>query len=369
MTTSESHAPVPIADPRVADAEKRAVEAVLDSGQLACGAVVDKFETEFADFVGTDHAVATANGTTALQTALVGLGIGPGDTVLTTPFTFIATANAIRHVGAEPIFADIDPETYALNPASVRKRISEYDGSVDAIVAVHLYGHPAPLDRLGDIAEVYDVPLIEDCAQAHGATHRDRQVGSVGAAGCFSFYPTKNMTTGEGGMVTTDREDVAERMRKFIDHGRASTYEHVTVGHNFRLSNVAAAIGRVQLERLPDLLAARRANAARLDEALDGLTVDAPAVAEGVEHAYNQYTVRTADREALQGTLADFDVDTGVYYPTPVHEQPAYECVDCSAPSAERAAREVLSVPVHPELSTGQLDRVVTALEAFDRDH
>jgi dTDP-4-amino-4,6-dideoxygalactose transaminase len=366
MTSFEQRPSVSIADPWVGSEEKDAVERVLDSGQLASGEAVAEFESEFSDYCECDHGVATANGTTALHAALDGLGIGDGDTVLTTPFTFVATANAVRLVGAEPIFADIDPETYNLDPDAVRERLREADGNVDCILAVHLYGHPAAMDELSAIADEYDVPLVEDCAQAHGARHDGRPVGSIGDVGCFSFYPTKNMTTGEGGMVVTDREDVADRVRTFIDHGRDGHYEHVRVGHNFRLTDVAAAIGRVQLRRLPTFVKRRRSNAERLTATLQGSEIIPPTERSGVRHAYHQYTVRTSRRDELAKRLSEFGIDTGIYYPTPVHEQPAYDGVDCSVPVAERAADEVLSIPVHPRLSSRDVDAVVTALSHLD---
>lgn len=363
MTTG---AGVPIADPVVGDEEKSAVAAVLDSGHLAAGEMVDRFETAFAAYCDTAHGVATSNGTTALHAALEGLEIGEGDRVLTTPFTFVATANAIRFTGAEPVFADVDPVTYNLDPSAVRTAFESADGAIDAILAVHLYGLPAPLDELADVAATYDVPLVEDCAQAHGARHRGRPVGSVGDAGCFSFYPTKNMTTGEGGIVVTDRDDVAERVRRFIDHGRTGRYEHVSLGHNFRLQDVAAAIGCAQLERLPRFVERRRANAERLDAGLAETGLACPADPDGCRHAYNQYTVRCPERDALRRALSDAGVATGVYYPAPVHEQPAYDAVDCTAPVAEQAADEVLSLPVHPGLSDADLDAVVSAVLAFE---
>ncbi|MHB9286504.1 DegT/DnrJ/EryC1/StrS family aminotransferase [Halobacteriales archaeon Cl-PHB] len=357
---------IPIAAPQVGTREKDAVEDVLDSGHLAHGDVVRQFEAEFADYCGADHAVGVANGTAALHAALAGLGIGEGDTVVTTPFTFVATANAVRFTGAEPVFADIDPETYNLDPDAVRETIDDLDGDVDAILVVHLYGLPAAMGRLADVAEAYDVPLVEDAAQAHGAEHEGRRVGAIGDVGCFSFYPTKNMTTGEGGMVVTDRPGLAERVRTFIDHGRAGTYQHVTVGHNFRMSNVAAALGRVQLDRLPDYVEARRSNAERLTAGLADSSLTTPVEPEGTRHAFNQYTVRTDQRGELADHLDEFGIDTGVYYPTPVHGQPAYQDAECTTPVAERAARAVISLPVHPQLEPEDLDTILTAIDYFD---
>ena len=354
---------IPLAEPILDDGELDAMREVVDSGQLASGDEVDAFETEFAEFCGTDHGVATSNGTTALHAALHALGIGEGDRVITTPFSFVATANAIRLVGAEPVFADIDPETYVLDPDAVEAALAAHDDVV-AVLAVHLYGHPAPMDRLAALTADRDVALVEDAAQAHGAELNGRRVGSLGDAACFSFYPTKNMTTGEGGMITTDDPAVAKRARRFIDHGRRDG-AHATVGHNFRMTNVAAAIGRVQLEKLPAFTEARRNVAASLTEAFDGEDPKPPVEADGARHVYHQYTVRSRDREALAAHLADAGVETGVYYPTPIHLEPAYADVDRSFPHAERAADEVLSLPVHPGLSQSDCRTIVDAIQTY----
>jgi dTDP-4-amino-4,6-dideoxygalactose transaminase len=367
MTASEEAGPhVPIADPLVGSAEREAVARVLDSGQLADGPEVRAFESEFAGHCETDHAVAAANGTAALHAALAALELGPGDAVLTTPFTFVATANAVRFVGAEPVFADVDPETFTLDPASVEETIRARDGDVDAIVAVHLYGLPAEMDRLAEVADRYDAALVEDAAQAHGATYRGQPVGGLADVGCFSFYPTKNMTTGEGGMVVTDRDDVARRARSFVNHGRDDSGRHETVGHNFRLSGLAAAIGRVQLDRLPSLVEARRDNASYLTARLADAPVRTPAEPAHLGHAYNQYTVATDQRDDLAAHLADAGIDSAVYYPRLVTDEPAYEAHQCSAPAAAAATDSVLSLPVHPGLSETALDRVVEAVQDWE---
>ncbi|TYL38965.1 aminotransferase DegT [Natronococcus pandeyae] len=355
---------IPIAKPVIGDEEAEGVTRVLESGMLAEGEVVREFEGEFADYCGAEHAVATANGTAALHAALVALGIGEGDRVLTTPFSFVATANAIRHAGAEPVFADVDPVTYNLDPDAAREVATASD--VDAILVVHLYGCPAEMDAFLDLAADFEVPLVEDCAQAHGATYRGQRVGSFGDAACFSFYPTKNMTTGEGGMVLTDREDVADGVERFVDHGRVGGYTHASVGHNFRMTNVAAAIGRAQFERLPDFVARRRENATRLTAALAETDVEPPVEPAGHTHAYHQYTVRTPDRTAFRDHLESHGVGTAIYYPQCIHEQPAYEDVSHDAPNAERAAAEVLSLPVHPALSNDDIDHVTEVIASYD---
>ncbi|MDG5776823.1 DegT/DnrJ/EryC1/StrS family aminotransferase [Haloarculaceae archaeon H-GB2-1] len=358
---------VSIADPRIEAAEREHVADVLESGHLASGPEVDAFQSEYAAYCGTDRAVATANGTAALHAALHAAGVSMGDRVVTTPFSFVATANAIRLCNGVPLFADIDPETYNLDPYAVEDVIRTHDEEVEAIVAVHLYGLPAEMDHLRDIADTYDLALVEDAAQAHGATYDGQDVGSLGDVATFSFYPTKNMTTGEGGMVTTDDEEIADRTEQFINHGRdESGYEHVRVGHNFRMTDLEAAIGREQLKRLDEMVEARRKNASRLTETVTETDLVAPHEPSGRTHAYHQYTIRCADRDALVDHLDDYGIDTGVYYPTPIHEQPAYEGLYRELPNAEEAADEVLSLPVHPNLTDDELTRIESALEVFD---
>jgi perosamine synthetase len=356
---------IPVARPVVGDEEIERVTRVLESGMLADGAIVREFEREFADYCEREHAVATANGTAALHAALVGLGIDEGDRVLTTPFSFVATANAIRHVGAEAVFADVDPVTYNLDATAAREVADKT--SIDAILLVHLYGCPADTAAFVELAVDLGIPLIEDCAQAHGARTDGRPVGAAGDVACFSFYPTKNMTTGEGGMVVTDREDVAERTGRFVDHGRVDDSTHVSIGHNFRLTNVAAAIGRAQLERLPGFVASRRANAARLSEALAATDVEAPVEPDGRTHAYHQYTIRPPDRSAFRTRLERHGIGTAVYYPRCIHEQPAYDDVEHDSPHADRAAETVVSIPVHPALTGDELERVAEVIASDGR--
>ena len=358
---------IPVADPQFGEREIDAVRTVLESGYVADGPEVRSFEREFADYCGAEHAVATSNGTTALHAAIVALGLGEGDRIVTTPFSFVASANAIRLAGATPVFADIDPETYTLDPAAAERAVRET--GADAILAVHLYGLAADMDALGEVAADTDTLLIEDAAQAHGATYHGDFVGTLGDAACFSFYPTKNMTTGEGGMVLTDDQVVADRAASFINHGRGGErrYDHAQLGHNFRLTSIAAAIGRVQLERLADWIDRRRANAARLTDAIEPLdNVDAPVEPAGYGHAYHQYTVRCADRDAVRERLAEAGVDSGIYYPTPIHQLGAYDDTAVSMPVTERAATEVLSLPVHPALTDAEVDQVASALSALE---
>jgi dTDP-4-amino-4,6-dideoxygalactose transaminase len=370
MNSQTSLDDVSLANPVIGGREQRRVREVLESGQLAAGDEVEAFEDAFADYCGTEHAVATSNGTTALHAALSALDIGEGDRVLTTPLSFVATANAVRLAGGTPVFADVDARTFNLDPDAAQRRIDQLGGDIDAIMPVHLYGLPAAIDRYRELADRYDAALIEDAAQAHGATYRGEPVGSLGDAGCFSFYPTKNMTTGEGGMVVTDREDVAQRLRAFINHGRDPDdgSVHRSVGHNFRITDLAATIGRAQLDRLPDFVDARREHARRLNEGIDVEEITTPTEAAYKRHSYHQYTIRSSERDALADALARVGIDTGVYYPRPIHRQPAYDHVDERYPVAERLTDEVLSLPVHPSLDTGTVESIATAINTTDND-
>lgn len=363
---------IPIADPQLGKAERTAVLDVLDAGDLAAGEEVTAFEDAFAEFCNVEHAVATTNGTTALHTALVAAGIGEGDTVITTPFSFVATANVIRLAGAEPVFADIDPTTYALDPAAVEERIKERNGDIDAIMPVQLFALAADMDRFSELSERYDATLIEDAAQAHGAKYHDEPSGSLGDVACFSFYPTKNITSGEGGMITTDDEAIASAARQFINHGRTDGgygYEHASLGHNFRMTNIAGAIGRNQLPRLPEYVERRRENAARLTEQLEPTPAVTPTEPEDRHHAYNQYTIRCGNRDAVQEALTEAEIGSSIYYPTPIHQLPAYDGYDTSMPVAERCAETVLSVPVHPSLSDEDVDRIGETIRNSGVEH
>nr|WP_255198837.1 DegT/DnrJ/EryC1/StrS family aminotransferase [Halorarius litoreus] len=360
---------VPIADPQLGVEEREAVTEVMESGHLVAGDVTTTFEREFADYCGADHAVGTTNGTTALHAALEAVGVRPGNLVITTPFSFVATANAIRFAGGVPVFADVDPETFNLDPESVRERIEELDETPEAIVPVHLYGLPADMSGLRDIADEYDAALVADAAQAHGAEFHGERVGSIADVATFSFYPTKNMTTGEGGMVTTDDPDVADEVRRFINHGRpldGDSYDHVQLGHNYRLTNLSAAIGRKQLDKLPAFTEARRENARKLDERLADTPLETPVEPTGRKHVYHQYTVTSTERETVREHFADHGVDTAVYYPDPIHELTAYDYMGTSTPVASRLSEQVFSLPVHPGLDDGDIEQIATAVEELE---
>lgn len=354
---------IPIAKPLIGEEEKQAVLQVLDSGMLAEGPRVRAFEEAFAAYCGVQYAVATSSGTTALHTALLAAGIGPGDEVVTTPFTFIASANAILYVGARPVFVDIDPATFNLDPNLVERAVTP---RTKAILPVHLFGLPAEMGPLMAIAERHGLMVVEDACQAHGAEYEGRRVGSFGV-GCFSFYPTKNMTTGEGGMITTNDEALAERCRVIRQHGMRRRYYHDEMGFNFRMTDVHAAIGLAQLAKLERFNQARIANARYLSDHLRGVIT--PVVPAGRRHVFHQYTVRVPGgrRDAVVEGLKQAGVGVGVYYPVPVHRQRVYleRGYADSLPEAERAAEEALSLPVHPGLEHADLEAIVAAVNGL----
>lgn len=362
---------IPISKPLIGDEEKAAVALVLESGQLAQGPRVEEFERAFAEFIGVRHAIATSSGTSALHVALMAHGIGPGDEVITTPFTFIASVNAILYTGATPVLVDVD-ETFNLNPALIEPAITR---NTKAIMPVDLYGQPADLGAISEIAGRHGLAVIEDACQAHGATFDGRRAGSFGT-GCFSFYATKNMTTGEGGMITTDVDEVSERCRLLINHGMRVRYRHESRGYNYRLTDLAAAIGLEQLRKLPSFNARRAANADSFSRRLGGVRgLITPAVAPRRTHAWHQYTLRvTADfpltRDGLSVRLRQAGVGSAVYYPVPVHRQEAVSGnfpAGSSFPCAEEFASEVISIPVHPGLCADDLDHISNTLEKLSR--
>ena len=355
---------IPVAAPQIGDEEKSAVMAVLDSGQLAQGPVTEAFEDEFAAWCGAKHAVAVNSGTAALHLVMLAHGIKEGDEVITSPFTFVASANAALFVGAKPVFVDIEPETFCVDPAKVEAAITP---RTKAIMPIDLYGHPAAIPELREIAERHGIVLIEDACQAHGAAIGSHRAGALGVSATFSFYPTKNITTGEGGMVTTDDAKVAEQVAVLRQHGAAHRYHHDVLGYNFRMTDIAAAIGRAQLTKLDRWNERRRRNASVLDEALADIPgVATPTERPGYRHVYHQYTVRIArDRDGFKARLRELGVGSAVHYELPVHRQPLYVSLgyeDVSMPEAERAAAEVLSLPVHPALTDADLDRIAEAV-------
>lgn len=350
---------IPAAAPQLGPAEQHAVAQVLASGQLVQGSEVAAFESEFAALVEGRPCVAVSSGTGALHLGLLSCGIGPGDEVIVPSLTFAATINAVILTGATPVFADIEPDHFCLDPASVAAAVTPRTA---AIMPVHLYGHPADMDALGAIAVRQGVAIVEDACQAHLAIWRGRPIGTFGGFAAFSFYATKNMTTGEGGMVVCSDEDQARKVRLLRSHGMERKYENEIVGYNARMTDLAAAIGRVQLQRLPEMTDQRRRNAAILDAGLEPLpNVAVPRAADEAHHVYHQYTVRAGDRDALRAGLQGDGIGSIVHYPVPCHRLPAFQSEGHGLvlPETERACREVLSLPVHPGLSTGDIDRIV----------
>ncbi len=350
---------IPIARPQMGEDEKRRVWEAMDSGSLAQGPRVRELEDQFAAFIGVEHAVATSSGTTALHLALLGYGIGEGDEVITVPFTFIASANSIVYTGARPVFVDIDERDFTMDVDRIEAAITP---RTKALMPVSLYGQPAAMDAIGEIAERHGLAVVEDAAQAHGAAVGDRKSGSWGA-GTFSFYPTKNMTTGEGGMITTHDRELAERVRLLREHGMKVRYHHEVVGYNFRMTDIAAAIGLAQLPKLPGFNDRRRAIAARYDAELQGVIT--PFVRPGVTHVYHQYTIRVNDRDAFAERLKERGVGSAIYYPIPVHRQKPFVALglgEGTYPVTDRLTEQVLSIPVHPSLSDDEVNTVIGAV-------
>jgi dTDP-4-amino-4,6-dideoxygalactose transaminase len=352
---------IPISKPQIGPEEQRAVAEVLASGYIVQGPRTAAFEEAFARMVGVKHAVAISSGTAALHVALLAHEVGPGDEVITSAFTFIASANSVLFTGARPVFADIDAESFNLSPAAVESAITP---RTKAIMPVHLYGNPAEMDALLELADQHGLAVIEDAAQAHGAAIGDRMCGSFGT-GCFSLYATKNMTTAEGGMITTDDDSLAEKCRLLRSHGMPRRYHHDSLGFNFRMTDINAAIGLVQLEKLPAANARRAANARFLSQNLAGVTT--PKERPGTTHAWHQYTVRVrdgTDRDAAVEAVREAGVGVAIFYPVPVHHQKLYRELgyDVSLPVTERLSREVFSLPVHPSLTPDDLETIVAAV-------
>jgi len=352
---------IPIARPQMGEDEKSRVWEAMASGSLAQGPRVREFEDRFAAFIGADHAVAASSGTTALHLALLGYDIGPGDEVITVPFTFIASANSILYTGARPVFVDIDERDFTMDVAQIEAAITP---KTKAIMPVSLYGQPADMPAIAEIADRHGLAVVEDACQAHGAAVGERRSGTWGA-GTFSFYPTKNMTTGEGGMLTTNDAALADQVRLLREHGMKVRYHHDVVGYNFRMTDIAASIGLAQLPKLGGYNERRRAIAARYDRELRGVTL--PAVRPGVTHVYHQYTIRVRERDAFAERLKERGVGSAIYYPIPVHRQKPFVALgygDGEYPVTDRLTDEVLSIPVHPSLSDEEVAQVIEAVNA-----
>jgi perosamine synthetase len=354
-----------LAKPLIEDEEKRAVLEVLESGILAQGPRVKAFEEAFAkQITRTRFAAAASSGTTALHIALLAHGVGKGDEVITSAFTFIASANSILYTGARPIFVDIDPFTFNIDPQKIEAAITP---RTKAIMPVHLFGQSCDMDAVLAIARKHNLAVIEDACQSHGAEYKGQRVGSFGT-GVFSLYPTKNITSGEGGMITANDEIIDEHCRVIRNHGMRRRYYHDELGYNFRMTDLHAAIGLAQSPKLDGFNQKRREHAAFLSTHLKGVLT--PHVSENCQHVYNQYTVRVPDskRDALREHLKNQGVGSEIYYPLPVHKQSFYIQdlkYDLTLPETEKAAGEVLSLPVHPALSSQDLETIVDAVNTF----
>ncbi len=342
-----------------------AIARVLDSCQFVLGAEAAAFEQDFAAYCGTTQCIALNSGTSALHLALLAAGVGPGDEVITVPFTFVASVAAVEYAGARPVLVDIDPHSFTMDPSAIEAAITS---RTKAILPVHLYGQPADMDPIMEIARRHDLVVIEDAAQAHGARYKGRPVGSIGDLACFSFYPAKNLGAyGEGGAVTTSNPEYARTVRTLRDWGQDRKYHHVLRGYNYRMEGFQGAILRVKLRHLEQWTEARRAIARQYNELLaDCGVVETPKEMSWARHVYHVYTLRTDDRNALQAALLAEGIQTGVHYAIPVHLQPAYADLGYSTgtfPQSEKAARQVLCLPMHPELSRNKVEEVAAAVK------
>jgi dTDP-4-amino-4,6-dideoxygalactose transaminase len=345
-----------------------AIQGVLDSCQFTLGSEVAAFEKEFAAYSGARHGVGVNSGTSALHLALLAAGIGRGDEVITVPFTFMATVSAIDYTGARPLFVDIDPVTFTMDPAAVEAAITP---KTKAIIPVHLYGQPADMDPILAVARRHGLTVIEDAAQAHGSEYRGRRIGSLADMACFSFYPGKNLGAyGEGGMITTDKPEYDRTLRMLRDWGAEKKYQHVLKGYNYRLEGIQGAVLRVKLRHLDAWTRGRRTAAAHYDELLAGSGVATPKAASYGQHVYHIYAIRTANRAAWQETLQSKGIQTNIHYPIPVHLLPAFADLGHRVgefPHSERAANEVLSLPMFPELTRAQCEEVAEAVGGLAR--
>jgi dTDP-4-amino-4,6-dideoxygalactose transaminase len=336
---------------------------VADSTRYALGPEVNSFEQRFADYVGADHCVAVNSGTSALHLALIAAGVGPGDEVITVPLTFIATSWAISYVGATPVFVDVDPVTYTMDPEQVEARLTP---KTTAILPVHLYGQPADMAPIMEIGQRHGIPVIEDAAQAHGARYMDRPVGSWGLLGCYSFYPGKNLgAAGEGGAIVTNDATIADRLRGLRDHAQSRRYHHTELGFNYRMDAIQGAVLNVKLQYLESWTADRRAHAAAYFELLEDLPIQLPAEAGNRRHVRHLYVILHPERYRLQAELEAHGVSTGLHYPIPVHLQDAYAHLGYRPgdfPVTERVAAQCLSLPMYAELTREQLEAVASAL-------
>lgn len=339
------------------------ISRIIESSSYILGPSVGEFESKVAEYTGVPQAIGVASGTDALHLSLEALGIGDNDEVITTPFTFFATVEAILYTGARPVFVDIEPDTFNIDPEKIGERITE---RTRAILPVHLFGHPADMERIMDIARRYNLYVVEDCAQAFGATIGNRRVGSFGDAGCFSFYPSKNLGAyGDGGMITVRSEELSERIRMLRNHGSTASYIHERVGFNSRLDEIQAGILLIKFRRIEEYNRLRREKAMKYSSLLSGL-VRCPFEKDGFRHVFNLYTIRSDKRDEIQRALFEKGISSVVYYPVPLHLQKALSFLGYRKgdfPVAEMASREVLSLPIYPELEDPVIEEVADAVK------
>lgn len=356
---------IPLSKVYVDDDIKQTVLEVLDSGWFILGEKVREFERKFASFCGVKHAVCTSSGTTALFLSLLALDIGKGDEVIVPSFSFIATVSPVLHVGAKPVFADVNLRTYTLTASEVKQKLSK---QTKAIIPVHLFGHPTDMDAILELADKNNLVIVEDACQAHGAEYKGRRSGSLGDVACFSFYPSKNMTVcGDGGIVTTDNNEIADKVRLLRDHGRREKHVHEIVGYNMRLNEIQAAIGIKQLEKLPQWNDVRRKIAETYNEALQDLALT-PVEEPWAKHVYYMYVLRTQKRNRLRAFLKKHNVSTGIHYPLPLHKQPAL-AQPIYLENSEVAAETVLSLPMHPQLTVNEIEYVCSKIREFQNEN
>lgn len=359
---------IPIAKPNLGKEELEAVGEVFESGMLIQGEKVKLFEKEFARYIDVEEAIAVTNGTAALDTVLKALKLSPGDEVVTSAFSFIASSNAVLYQRAKPVFSDIDPKSFNIDPLDVAEKIT---ARTRAIIPVHLFGQPAAMDALKEIAEDHKITVVEDAAQAHGAEYKGQKAGGLGDVGCFSFYATKNMTTGEGGMITTNDRELARQSRLLRDHGQTQKYNHVVLGYNYRMTEMCAAVGLVQLRKLDGFNKRRRENAELLTKGIDEISgLTSPYVKHDVKHVFYQYVVRVEDdypigRNKLAVRLKRRGVEVAIHYPTPIYRQPFYKKLGYGqkiCPMAEEISKQILSLPVHPLVNKKDIKYMIDIL-------
>lgn len=360
---------IPIAKPSFGNEEVTAVKEVLESGIVASGPRTQIFEKEFAEYLGVDHAIAVTNGTAALDVSLKALELGPGDEVITSAFSFVASGNCILFQKSKPVFADINPKTFNIDPSDVAEKIT---AKTKAIIPVHMFGQPAKMTALKEIGKDKGIWLVEDAAQAHGAEYNEQKVGTIGNMGCFSFYATKNMTVGEGGMITTNNEKLAAKVRSLINHGQSHKYHHDTLGYNYRMTDLCAAIGLVQLKKLDGFNMKRRENAALLSNGINNIKgLTAPYVDKNVKHVFHQYAIRVENnyplsRDELSAHLTEEGIGNAIHYPIPIYRQPLYLKMgyrEPKCPNTEDACRKILSLPVHPMVNKEDIEYMLAVLK------